>query len=163
LTQLSGYLAAAGLVVLFLLVCLEVGTRTFLGSSFQFTWEYAGYLVGAVTFLAAAPALDHGTHVRISILLDGLSPRGSRMLDAFATLVAIALVAFLLFALGGMTWQSWQNGTVSSTVNATPLIVPQAVMLFGTVVFEIQLVARLARIGWGYLPDSATPSVLEQD
>ncbi|WP_185961523.1 TRAP transporter small permease subunit [Telmatospirillum sp. J64-1] len=160
---MSVYLAALALALIFLLVSFEVVTRSFFGFSVQFTWEYAGYLAGAVTFLAAGPALERGAHVRITLLLDHLSPRARDGLDIFATLVSAAIVGLLLYAFATMTLQSWRNGTVASTPMLTPLVIPQTVMLAGIVIFEIQLFARIARILCGYPADLARASVLDKD
>ena len=51
------------------------------------TDAYAGYFMAAAGFLALASTFKHGEHIRVTLLLNSLSPAGSRRLDIFALAV----------------------------------------------------------------------------
>lgn len=128
---------------LFLLMITEVIARGFFSFSLGFSWEVSGYLMGAVMFLGAAQALKVGTHVRITLLLGLLPKRQAYVLDVASTIMATFLSAYMFRAFLLMTWNSWSRGTVSATVNAIPLYIPQSAFALGTLVLTLQLAVRV--------------------
>lgn len=142
--------AALCLTAIFVLILAEVGARNFAGTSLDFSWDYAAYMMGALFMLAAGSALRSGAHVRVTVLLELLPPSGQRWLNLAACLAGLVVAALLLWSIGSMAWLSLERGTTSATVITTPLWLPQAVMTFGAFVFFLQMLAQALRVSIGY-------------
>lgn len=152
--RLAGYLAAVALMALFLLMLSEVVARNLLGVSNPIAWDYSAYMMGAIFFLAAATALKHDVHVRVTLLSETVSARAAKNLDVIATLLAFAIACYLSFSLGDQAFQSLMRGAKSFSVVATPLWIPQSVLFIGAVIFALQLLARVVRVAMGAEPSA---------
>jgi TRAP-type C4-dicarboxylate transport system permease small subunit len=147
--RLSGFFAQISAFLLwgiFVLISAEVIARNAFNTSIHFSWDYAGYLMGAVFMLAAPEALHRGAHVRVTALRNLFAPRIRRLLDLAACLVGLLILAALAWALGSMTWFSVVRGTTSATISLTPLWIPQSVMTLGCVLACLQMLAQLLRV-----------------
>lgn len=146
---LLGILAAVALAALFLLMVSEVFARNILGVSIPIAWDYSAYMMGATFFLAAASALRHGVHVRVTLLREAISKRAVRNFEVLATILAFVIACYLVYSLGDQAFQSFKRGAKSFSVVATPLWIPQLVLLIGTIVFSLQLLAHAVRVAVG--------------
>lgn len=150
----TGALSAVAMALLFILMLSEIVSRNLLGTSLGFTWEVSGYLLGLVIFMASSWALRNDKHIRITLLREHLPASAVRWLDLLATLIGAAIAVFFTAAFVGFCLQTWHNGTVSSTPQQIPLIVPRALMLLGIAIFTLTLVVRAMAL-------IAAPSLLE--
>ena len=149
LTFVCGVIAAFCLAGIFVLIMMEVGARNFLGTSVDFSWDYASYLMGAAFMLASGAALHSGAHVRVTVLREPLSTAGRRRVDLAAAMAGLAVIGILLWSICSMAWLSAERGSTSATVVRTPLWIPQVVMAFGAAVFFLQMVAQIIRLASG--------------
>lgn len=149
LAGIGAVLGALCMAAMFLLIFGEVVSRALFGVSIHFSWEYAGYSIGAVVFLAAATALRRGVHVRVTLLIDNLPAGLRRAGEAAATLLALAIMLVVTSALFTMVTTAWVSGATSPTFMRTPMYIPQGLMLLGLVMLDLQLVGRLALIALG--------------
>ncbi|AOB31177.1 C4-dicarboxylate ABC transporter substrate-binding protein [Bordetella sp. H567] len=109
------------------------------------TDAYAGYFMAAAGFLALASTFKHGEHIRVTLILNSLSPARSRRLDIFALAVGAILAAAFAWYSVKLAHDSWDFNDVSTSNDATPLWIPQVSMAFGAVLFCIALVDELLR------------------
>ena len=65
----AGYVAAACLVAILLVIVAQMVTR-WMSVSVPGLAEYAGYLMAAASFLAFAHALNRGAHIRVNLASD---------------------------------------------------------------------------------------------
>lgn len=147
--RLSGYAAQISGVLLwgiFALISAEVIARNAYNTSIHFSWDYAGYLMGAVFMLAAPEALHRGAHVRVTALRGTFPPRVRHYLDLAVCIVGLLILLVLTYALGSMAWLSIVRGTTSATISLTPLWIPQSVMAFGCLLTILQMLAQLVRV-----------------
>lgn len=96
--DVSGVLAAIFMITILLIIVAQMMVRWF-GLQFPGSTDYAGYAMAATSFFALAHALNRGSHIRVSILLN-LNQHTRFWLDAFALFIA-ALTAtyFARFAI----------------------------------------------------------------
>ena len=87
-----------------------------------------------------------GGHVRVALFRGLLNDRGNHYMDLIATVIGTAAVLFLTYSLVLFAWRSFIRGSVSPTIDATPLVIPQAAIAFGATLFSLQLLARLVRL-----------------
>ncbi|WP_158892053.1 MULTISPECIES: TRAP transporter small permease subunit [unclassified Pseudomonas] len=156
-SRVLGVAAGGGMALLFLLMIAEVCYRNVTGRSLGFTWEFSGYLFGAIIFLGSAWTLRCGAQVRIRFMLDMLPPRWARLLDTFACLCGFLIALYLFCALCGFTWQAWSRDIVSSTPEQVPLVWPRALLTLGSGMFCLQLLAQALAVLLGR-ETSSTPT-----
>lgn len=141
----SGIAAALCLIAILVLIVVQMVAR-WTGEVFPGAPNYAGYAMAAASFLAFAHALNRGAHIRVSLFLNMLSRRGQRILNLWCFAIGAALAwYFVYFAVRFVFW-SWKFGDVSQGPDASPLWVPQSVMLFGAFVFALALTDHLVSL-----------------
>ena len=140
------FLAAVSLMGVLLTVLLSIFSRQF---SFHVSGldAYAGYLMASAGFFALASTLRHGEHIRVTVLLNVLSPAGQRRLDIGAISVGLAVAISLAFFSSKLVLDSWMFNDISTSNDATPLWIPQLTMAVGNILFAIAFIDLLvARI-----------------
>ncbi|NNL18120.1 MAG: TRAP transporter small permease subunit, partial [Boseongicola sp.] len=70
----SGILAALCLIAILLLIVAQMVAR-WTGEIFPGAANYAGYAMAAASFFAFANALNRGSHIRVSLVLNALPER----------------------------------------------------------------------------------------
>jgi TRAP-type C4-dicarboxylate transport system permease small subunit len=113
---------------------------------------YAGYCMAASAFLALATTLRRGEHIRVTLLINRLSPQAHRWLDIFCHVVAIAIAGNLAWFSVRLVSQSFAFNDISTGLDATPLWIPQLGMAVGTVVFVLAFVVDLVDLISGKTP-----------
>jgi len=116
-----------------------------LGLNIPGTDAYAGYFMAAAGFLALASTFKHGEHIRVTLVLNALSPAASRRLDIFALGIGCLMAAAFAFFSVKLAYDSWQFNDMSTSNDATPLWIPQLSMAVGTVLFLVALLDELVR------------------
>jgi TRAP-type C4-dicarboxylate transport system permease small subunit len=135
----TAWLAALGMIGTLVFVLLGIAGR-FFDWFIPGTDAYAGYCMAASGFLALAHTLKRGEHIRVSLVLERLAPRGRHHLELVALGIAALLAASLAFYSVRLAWQSFDFNDISTGNDATPLWIPQLSMAIGTVVLFIALV-----------------------
>ena len=105
---------------------------------------YAGYCMAASAFLALASTLRRGEHIRVTLFINRLSPRGHRALDLFCHVVALAIASVLAWYSVHLVRQSFAFNDISTGLDATPLWIPQLGMALGATVFALAFAVDLA-------------------
>lgn len=105
--------------------------------------ELAGYSFAALTFLALAPTLRAGGHIRVSLLISRLPKPLRRGFEVWALGCALGLVLFCTWWTIDLAIGSFRYHDVSPGVLAFPLWIPQAAMAFGLVVMSLCLLESL--------------------
>ncbi len=88
----SGVVAAMFMVSILLIIIAQMIAR-WSGIAFQGSSEFAGYAMAATSFFAMAYTLNHGAHIRVSILLN-LNNFTKMWIDVFATLIAAIIATY---------------------------------------------------------------------
>lgn len=141
----------------------EVFARGFLSQSLPFSWEYSTFAMAGVFLLASGRAIRTATHVRVSLVLEAAPPRIARTMDALANVMALVIVAGLVAALHDAFSTSLERGLVSATIVATPLAVPQGIILVGAVQLWFDLLARLIRLMTGRAVDDREADAVPEE
>lgn len=146
ISLLGGWLAAACIGAILVLIVAEVLARNLLNYSIDFAWEFSAYFMGAAFMLGAGHALRAGAQIRVNLLLEN-APRPIAMtIDLLATLVGIVVTAYLTYALADMTWLSWTRNSRSVQPSDLPLWIPQLSLAVGALLLTLQTAARLGRL-----------------
>lgn len=108
--------------------------------------EISSYLLAAASFLALAPTLKAGAHIRVTMALNGLSEGLRRLAEIWTFGLAAAAAGYMTWNFANFALVSWRFDEVSTGVVRVPLAIPQAVMAIGALVLTIALVDELMTV-----------------
>lgn len=141
----SGVAAALCLIAILLLIVAQMVAR-WTGDIFPGAPNYAGYMMAAASFLAFANALNGGAHIRVSILLNAVPPRIKWALEVWCFAIASATIAYFVYYAYWFVYWSWRFNEVSQAQDATPLWIPQSVMVIGGAILLIAFLDNLVSV-----------------
>ena len=142
---LAGGVIAAGFTVLILLIIVAQMLARWTGQVFPGATDYAGYCMAGASFFAFAYALNHGAHIRVSLVLSALG-RYRRWGETFCFLIGTAIATwFAWYAVKG-TYVSWRWHEVSQGLDRTPVWIPQISMALGAVLLAIAFWDQFIRL-----------------
>lgn len=145
LYKASGVLAALCLIVILLLIVAQMVAR-WTGELFPGAPNYAGYCMAAASFLALANALNRGAHIRVSLLLNAVPKGARRLLEVWCFGLGAVIVWYFTYYAYWFTYWSWKFNDISQAQDATPLWIPQSVMVIGGGILGIALVDHLISV-----------------
>ena len=141
--NIAGYLAGFFMVGTLLAVLASILGRLHPVFELPGADAYAGYCMACSAFLALAPTLRRGEHIRVTLLLNRLPAAGQRGLDILCHAVAIGMSGALAWFSIRLVQQSREFHDVSSSLDATPLWIPQLGMAIGTTLFALAFLGDL--------------------
>lgn len=104
---------------------------------------YAGYCMAISAFMALAPTLRRGEHIRVTLLFNQLPAGGRHALDILCHALAIGMSGALAWFSIRLVLQSREFHDISSGLDATPLWIPQLGMAIGTTLFALAFLGDL--------------------
>jgi TRAP-type C4-dicarboxylate transport system permease small subunit len=141
----SGVLAALCLIAILLLIVAQMVAR-WTGEIFPGAANYAGYCMAAASFFAFANALNRGSHIRVSILLNAVPKRARQVLETWCFAVGAAVMWYFTYYAYWFVYWSWKFNEVSQAQDATALWIPQSVMVIGGGLLAIALTDHLVHV-----------------
>ncbi len=141
----TGGMIGAGFLILILLIIVAQMVARWTGFVLPGSTAYAGYCMAGASFFSLAYALNHGAHIRVTLLLTKMG-KHQRLGEIWCFSIAS-------FFSGFFCWHAWQAVKISIMINdisqgqdATPLWIPQIVMGIGTTLLFIAFLDNLYRI-----------------
>lgn len=141
----AGIAASLCLIAILILIVVQMLAR-WTGEVFPGAPEYAGYAMAAASFLAFANALNRGSHIRVSILLNAVSSGKRRLIDIWCFGVGAAIAWYFVFYAQRFVYWSWKFNDISQGQDKTPLWIPQSLMLIGAAILAIALTDHLIHL-----------------
>jgi TRAP-type C4-dicarboxylate transport system permease small subunit len=87
-----------------------------------------------------------GEHIRVSLILERLTSRKLRVLEALCHLLG-TVIAWLLAGFSiHLAWTSYELNDISQGMDEMPLWIPQIAMALGSVVLAVALTDRLCGV-----------------
>ena len=157
LYDLSGALAAAFLVAIFVIVLLQVGanlldfgisaaTGTPKGLVVPSYAEIAGFFLAAASFLALAHTFRAGAHIRVSLVLQ-VMPKGARKAaDLLSCSLGAAMSGYFAYYTWNLVAESIEFGDLSPGIVPIPLWIPQTAMAIGISIFTVSMIDTTLRV-----------------
>ena len=136
-------------------ILYEIVLRYFFATSTFVLDEFVGYAVAAATFLSLGYAFEHGSLIRVNILIGRTEGRARRALEAICATGALFVTSLLVWFMWLRVARHWSRGTTSSSVAQVPMWIPEGLVLVGLAVFWLQLVAYILRQATGAPPPVA--------
>lgn len=131
----GGIAAAFCLVAIVCLIVLQIASRNF-GFAFRGGPDYAGYAMAAASFLGFAYALNHGSHIRVSLLVSALG-KYRFWGEVWCYGIGTAITTIFAWFACKFTYESYRFNDISSGLDATPLWIPQTSMAAGSILLAI--------------------------
>jgi C4-dicarboxylate transporter DctQ subunit len=124
----------AGLVLLFvtLSIFVDVILRYFFASPTIWITEVSTYLFLYLIFLGTAYALQQGTHIRVTFLLDRLSQKLKRVINVLTSVFSMIFTAVLMWQSSRMTWSAFREHWTSPTMLNAPMAYIYVAMVIGS-------------------------------
>jgi len=141
----AGVMAALCLIAILSLIVIQMLAR-WTGEVFPGAPEYAGYAMAAASFLAFAHALNRGSHIRVSIVLNALPPKAKRIMEIWCFGVGSAIAWYFVYYGQKFVYWSWKFKDISQGQDKTLLWMPQMLMLIGAVMLAIALTDHLVNL-----------------
>lgn len=141
---LGGLIAALCLIGILVIIVLQMSARWF-GEVFPGSTDYAGYFMAAASFFAFAHALNHGAHIRVSIVLNALG-RWRWWGEVWCFTIGSLLSGYFAWYAVKATFWSHKLNDISQGQDATPIWIPQLAMSAGTILLAVCFVDHLVRL-----------------
>lgn len=142
LYRLSTVAAALCMIAILGLIVAQMLAR-WTGEVFPGAPDYAGYAMASASFLAFAGALNSGTHIRVSLLVNAVGPRAQRWINIWCFGVATAVAWYVVYYIWRMLGFAIKFNDVSQGQDATPMWIAQSPMFAGAVILAIALTDNL--------------------
>ncbi|MQB01352.1 MAG: TRAP transporter small permease subunit [Actinobacteria bacterium] len=147
--SLAAALTSGGLFMLMaLMVAVSAVSRYVLQRPIALIEGLSGYVVLFGVFMGLAYTFRTGGHIQTAVVRDRLRPgtRLMRGLDVLGGLVAIVWAATVLVAVYQRTAGYLAAGTTSMTLLQAPLWVPAAMMVLGSALLVVEIVAWIVQL-----------------
>ncbi|MCK0095831.1 TRAP transporter small permease [Yoonia sp. F2084L] len=156
---------AGGLI---LLICLLISAQIVLNgfgrlspgtlpSTIPSYADFSGFMLAGATFLALAHTLRAGGHIRVNLVTGRLPMRLQFFAEAVVLVIAILLVGFATWFMGGLVLESLHYGDVSTGIVPVALWIPQSIAAFGMGLLLLALVHTLVDLIQAGKPILSTP------
>ncbi|MEO3999542.1 TRAP transporter small permease [Mesorhizobium sp. CAU 1732] len=144
-SRLAAALACAVLVGMVGFILYEIVLRYFFHSSTYVLDEFVGYGVAACTFLSLGYALEHGSLIRVNVLVSRLHGGAKRTFEIFCAGLTMAVIGLFIWFFWIRVLRHWMRGTTSSSIAEVPMWIPEGLVFLGLCVFWLQLLVYLLR------------------
>ena len=142
---IGGIIASLFLIAILGIIVVQMLAR-WTGQVFPGATDYAGYCMAAASFFAFAYALNHGAHIRVSIVLNALSAKNRRWGETWCFAVGTVIASyFAWYAVRGTYW-SWKLNEISQGLDKTPIWIPQLSMSVGAILLAIAFWDHLVQL-----------------
>lgn len=151
LYALGGVLAA--LCVLTILV-LMIGASVGRMANWRVSWinDVVAWLCAAAAFLGMAYSFRNGDFVRVTLLLESVSPAVRRWLEIVSLAIASVAIAYLGWWAARFTYDSWRFNDIAGNMVAIPIWIPQMSFVVGSAVLVIAVVDECVTVLRGGKP-----------
>jgi TRAP-type C4-dicarboxylate transport system permease small subunit len=151
LYALGGLLAAlCVLSILILMIGASVG-RTF---DWRVGWvnDVVAWLSAAAAFLGMAYSFRNGDFVRVTLVLEMVSPRFRRWLEFCSLAVATVSIVYLGYWAVRFTLESYEFQDMDGTLIAIPIWIPQMSFVIGALILVVAVLDECVQVLRGQKP-----------
>jgi len=134
----------AALVVMLVVIGTDILTRSLLNFSFEISDELGGYMLVVITFVSLPVCQISDSFHHVELVQSRLSPFARAVSHVIFDLLSFTFCVLLLWQLSRFELTSYRFGDRAPTYLATPLWIPQAVMVLGTAAMCFAMVRTLA-------------------
>lgn len=146
ISRLSGYVAAALVGLLIVLMVYEVVVRYVFNAPTAWGYEVSTWVMGSSFVLAIAYALATDSHVRIDLLHDLLGERARYVFDLMGYVIVLPLLAWVTWGMWDYFHTPFLTGERTGQSAWNPKLWPFRLVLFvGVAVWTLQVIAEVVK------------------
>ena len=147
----AGALAGLFVLVIFVMMIAQSVLRE-LGVPTGPVNDAVAWCCAAASFLAMAHTFRHGDFVRVTLLLEKLTPSHRRLAELACLSIAALALGYLAVAVIRFVYDSWAFKDVASGQLAVPIWIPQSSFVLGAALLFVVVVDELVRVARGAVP-----------
>ena len=147
----GGVLAAlCVLAILLLMIGASVGRM----ANWRVSWinDVVAWLCAAAAFLGMAYSFRNGDFVRVTLLLESVTPAVRRWLEIVSLAIASVAIAYLGWWAARFTYDSWRFNDIAGNMVAIPIWIPQMSFVVGSAILVIAVVDECVGVLRGAKP-----------
>jgi len=114
--------------------------------------DVVSWFCAAAAFFSMAHAFKHGDFVRVTLLLEAVSPTTRRKFEIVALVIGTVAVAYLAWWACTFTYESWEFNDIAQGLLPMPMWIPQLSFAAGSVLLLIAIVDELFLVLQGQVP-----------
>jgi TRAP-type transport system small permease protein len=134
----------AALIVMLVVIGTDILTRWLFNFSFEISDELGGYLLVVITFVSLPVCQINDSFHHVELVQSRLSPFGRAVSQVIFDVLSLGFCALLLWQLVRFETSSFRFADRAPTYLATPLWIPQSVMMIGAAALCFSMVRTLA-------------------
>ena len=155
LYALGGTLAALCVLTIFLLM-LGASAGRLLDWRVSWVNDVVAWLCAAAAFLGMAYSFRNGDFVRVTLVLEAVSPKARQMLEVISLLVAAVAIAYLGYWAARFTYESWEFNEIAGNMVAIPIWIPQISFVVGSALLVLAVLDECVQVLRGGKPSYVT-------
>jgi TRAP-type C4-dicarboxylate transport system permease small subunit len=132
----GGQLAAlCVLAILILMIYASVGRSL----DWRVAWinDVVAWLCAAAAFLGMAYSFRNGDFVRVTLVLESVSPGVRRWFEVVSLAIAAVAIGYLGYWAARFTYESWEFNDIAGNMVAIPIWIPQMSFVVGALLLVI--------------------------
>ena len=137
--------ASISIILTMLLVVSDVSARYLFNSPIRGAVEVEQIILAYISFTGLAYALIKGNHVRVTLLLNRLSPRMRLGAEIIASLAGIAFFCLVVWGGIGQFWESWIIQEIMPASVEVPFWIAKLAMPLGAILITVQFIIAALR------------------
>jgi TRAP-type C4-dicarboxylate transport system permease small subunit len=151
LYALGGGLAALCVLSILLLMLYAAAGRVL---EWRVSWvnDVVAWLCAAAAFLGMAYSFRNGDFVRVTLVLEWVSPRVRRALEVVSLAVAAVAIGYLGYWASRFTYESWEFNDIAGNMVAIPIWIPQMSFVVGTAILVLAVLDECVHVVRGHKP-----------
>jgi len=114
--------------------------------------DVVSWFCAAAAFFSMAHAFKHGDFVRVTLLLEAVSPTTRRKFEIVALVIGTVAVAYLAWWACTFTYESWEFNDIAQGLLPMPMWIPQLSLAAGSVLLLVAIVDELFLVLQGQVP-----------
>ena len=138
----AGALAALAVFLIFVLM-IGASVGRMVGWRVGGVNDIVSWLTAASAFLAMAHAFKHGDFVRVTLLLEKLSPRARHAFEVVSLAIAAVAVGYLAWWAVQFTWESYTFNDIAGGMVVIPIWIPQTSFVLGALLLLLAVIDEL--------------------
>ncbi|UUX97145.1 TRAP transporter small permease [Aquabacterium sp. J223] len=148
----AGAVAGAVCIALIALLMVWQSVGRQLGIGTGAVNDLVAWLCAAAGFLTMAGAFRHGDFVRVSLLLETLSPPARRRAELATLGIAAVSVAYLAWWACRFTFDSWRFKEMAQGLLPIPIWIPQSSFAAGSLLLLVAVIDEWVGVARGSMP-----------
>ncbi len=138
------------LVILLLMVSASLGRSL----DWRVSWinDVVSWLCASAAFFGMAYSFRNGDFVRVTLLLEKVSPQVRHWLEVISLLTASVAISYLGFWAARFTYQSWEFNDIAGNMVAIPLWIPQLSFVIGAAILLVAVLDECVCVLRGVKP-----------